>query len=57
MRKKPRIWYSISCPRCGRDTTGTSGQAAIKLSKHQTKFMCPHCHTMIDTKEYDGGQK
>ena len=53
---KARVWYSQTCPKCGKDTWGSSdgsAQIGIRLVSGQQKFRC-RCGQYIDLRCYSG---
>lgn len=52
---KARVWYSISCPACGKDTYGAAdgNYIGIRIAKGQKKFRC-RCGAQIDLRNTYG---
>lgn len=46
---RAKVWYSITCPKCGTDTWGDGKGPAkgIRLGSNHRRFVCPHCHTEV----------
>lgn len=43
-----KVWYSMTCPHCGKDCWGGENMSGrMRLRKNQNKFVCPRCGRMV----------